>query len=190
MKDFLKYFTIDKIISAVMCILIGVLFVLIPYSFANVLVIISGILLIAGGIFFLFRFFTGAVGDHTYSLAGAIVLILTGAFTVSHVNMIKGVLNSFFGIIIICIGSIFVARSIEALRQHVRGWMAPLIISGITVALGGVVLFGRFETVFIFTGIVLVIVGIFILILTFIFRDKTRKARNKTSPMDAKWKEV
>jgi len=190
MKDLLKHFTRDNIIGGIVCIVIGLLFLIMPGSLANILVVISGILLILGGLGCLFLFFRDASSLSMYGLAGAIILTIVGIYTLTHVYMIKGVLNTFFGIVIICFGSVFVARSIDDLRRGGPSWLPQLIISGITVAIGTIILFGRFSTIFKITGIGLIVAGGLIIVMTLLFGRKAQKTVKKNSPMDTDWREV
>ena len=190
MKDLLKHFTRDNLIGGIACIIIGILFLIMPGSLSNIMVVICGILLIMGGAGCLLLFFRDSSSLSKYGLAGAIILTIVGIYTLTHVYMIKGVLNTFFGIIIICFGSIFVARSIDALRRGGSSWLPQLIISGVTVAIGTVILFGRFSTIFKLTGAGLIIAGILIIVLILIFGNKAQKTVKKNSPMDADWHEV
>ena len=190
MKDLLRHFTRDNIIGGAVCIVLGVLFILLPGSFSNILVYVSGILLIIGGVVSLISFVMDRSAISKYGLANAAVLIILGIFTLTHIYMIKGVLNMFFGVIIVSFGSIFLSRSIDNLRNHISGTILPLVMSLLIVAAGVVVLFGKFSTIFTFTGIVLVVAGIFIIIMAALFGSQTKKASRKASPMDAEWKEV
>ncbi len=190
MKDLLKNFTRDNIIGGIVCVVIGLLFIIMPGSLANIMVIISGILLILGAVGCLFLFLRESSSISIYGLAGAIVLTIVGIYTLTHVYMIKGVLNTFFGIVIICFGSIFVARSIDVLRRGGPDWLPQLIIAGITVTIGTIILFGRFSTIFKITGIGLVIAGALIIVMTLLFGRKVNKAVKKNSPMDTDWHEV
>lgn len=190
MKDLLKHFTRDNIIGGIVCIVIGLLFLIMPGSLANILVVISGILLILGGLGCLFLFFRDSSSLSMYGLAGAIILTIVGIYTLTHVYMIKGVLNTFFGIVIICFGSVFVARSIDDLRRGGPSWLPQLIISGITVAIGTIILFGRFSTIFKITGIGLIVAGGLIIVMTLLFGRKAQKTVKKNSPMDTDWREV
>ena len=190
MKDLLKNFTRDNIIGGIACVVIGLLFIIMPGSLANIMVVISGILLILGAVGCLFLFLRDSSYLSIYGLAGAIILTIVGIYTLTHVYMIKGVLNTFFGIVIICFGSVFVARSIDALRRGGPNWLPQLIISGITVAIGTIILFGRFSTIFKITGIGLVVAGALIIVMTLLYGRKAQKAVKKNSPMDTDWHEV
>lgn len=190
MKDLLKHFTRNNIIGGIVCIVIGLLFIIMPGSLANILVIITGILLILAAVGCLFIFLRESTYLSIYGLAGAIILTIIGIYTLTHVYMIKGVLNTFFGIGVICFGSIFVARSIDELRRGISTWLPQLIISGATVAIGTIILFGQFSTIFKVTGIGLVIAGILIIVMTLIFGGKAQKAVKKNTPMETDWHEV
>lgn len=190
MNVILKHFILENVIGGALSIILGILFILVPNSFANILVIVCGILLILGGLVFAVMFLRGSSDTRWLTLTGAIISIILGIFCLTHIDMIKGVLNTFFGIITICFGSIFLARSIDLIMKHVSGWLVPLIMSAVIVALGTIVLFGRFETIFVFTGIALIVSGIFTIIMSLLFNDKAKRAVKRNTPVDADWREA
>lgn len=189
MKDLLKNFTRDNLVGGIICVVIGLLFIIMPGSMSNIMVVISGILLLLGAAGSLLLFFRDGSSLSRYGLAGAILLTIVGIYTLTHVYMIKGVLNTFFGIIIIAFGSVFIARSIDELRRGGPNWLPQLIISGVTVTIGTIILFGRFSSIFKFTGFGLVVASLLIIVMTLFFGNRAQKAVKKNTPVDADWRE-
>ena len=177
-----KWFTIDSIITSVIFIAIGALFLLLPNSFSNLLVIISGVLFIFGGIAALIYFFAGNTTLSAYGLAIAIILIVLGIFGVTHINLIKGVLSYFFGIFILISGAIYMSKSVDNLRKHMGNCLPQLIMSLIVLALGIVVLFGNFSTIMVFTGIALIVVGVFSIIMSLVFQGQVNSYAKNNRP--------
>ena len=94
---------------------------------------------------------------------------------------LRDLLTVIFGIFIVIDGSTSIADSIECARAHVEGWVGMLILSVVTVVLGGLVMFGPFDTVMIFAGISLIIDGICDIIMICVFSHKVREAKKKSS---------
>ncbi len=90
---------------------------------------------------------------------------------------LSDLLTVIFGIFIVIDGSTSIADSIECARAHVEGWVGMLILSVVTVVLGGLVMFGPFDTVMIFAGISLIIDGICDIIMICVFSHKVREAK-------------
>ena len=147
----------DKVITALLAVIIGVLFIVLPDSSSDVLCAISGIVLMVAGVV-------------------AIVAFASYGFFFSG-HALKDLLTVIFGIFIVIDGSTSIADSIECARAHVEGWVGMLILSVVTVVLGGLVMFGPFDTVMIFAGISLIIDGICDIIMICVFSHKVREAK-------------
>ena len=139
----------DKVITALLAVIIGVLFIVLPDSSSDVLCAISGIVLMVAGVV-------------------AIVAFASYGFFFSGHALISGIVID---------GSTSIADSIECARAHVEGWVGMLILSVVTVVLGGLVMFGPFDTVMIFAGISLIIDGICDIIMICVFSHKVREAK-------------
>lgn len=190
-QKFMKWFTVDNIIGSIICILIGCLFIFLPDSFSNILVVVSGVLLILAGVVAVVVSFTLSSKYAGYVIAPGVILLILGIYCMTHIGMIKGVLNAFFGVVIISVGAAFLSKALINLRQHLGSWIIPLILSVLTITLGCIVLFGHFDAIFIFTGIVLVIVGMFSIVTTLIFAAQAKKIqRNSNDPLNTEWHEV
>ena len=112
-----------------------------------------------------------------HALISGIALLLAGLFCIVNPNVVKDLLTVIFGIFIVIDGSTSIADSIECARAHVEGWVGMLILSVVTVVLGGLVMFGPFDTVMIFAGISLIIDGICDIIMICVFSHKVREAK-------------
>ena len=175
MRKATKWFTIDSTVTAVIFIALGALFILLPNSFSNLLCIISGVLFIIGGIASFIIYLANRTAFSPYVLALSIVLLILGIFGVTHIVLIKGVLSYFFGIFIVIAGAIYLSKTIDNMRNRMGNCVPQFIMSLIVLALGIIILFTHFSTVMIFTGIVLIAVGIFSIIMSAIFAHQARK---------------
>lgn len=167
----------DRILTAILAIVVGVLFIVLPNDSADVLCIVSGIMLIVAGIAALVGFilYGYLLGGHLLILG--IALALAGVFCLVNPAVVKGILTVIFGIFVVVDGSVSIADSIDCARAHIGGWFVMLLLSIVTVVLGAVVMFGTFDTVMIVAGISLVVDGICDLIMTFVFSHRIREAK-------------
>lgn len=167
----------DRILTAILAIVVGVLFIVLPNDSADVLCIISGIMLIVAGIAALVGFvvYGYLLGGHLLILG--IALALAGTFCLVNPDIVKGLLTVIFGIFVVVDGSVSIADSIDCARAHIKGWFVMLLLSVVTVGLGVVVMFGTFDTVMIVAGISLAVDGLCDLIMTFVFSHRIREAK-------------
>ena len=167
----------DKVITALLAVIIGVLFIVLPDSSSDVLCAISGIVLMVAGVVAIVAFASYGFFFSGHALISGIALLLAGLFCIVNPNVVKDLLTVIFGIFIVIDGSTSIADSIECARAHVEGWVGMLILSVVTVVLGGLVMFGPFDTVMIFAGISLIIDGICDIIMICVFSHKVREAK-------------
>ena len=167
----------DKVITALLAVIIGVLFIVLPDSSSDVLCAISGIVLMVAGVVAIVAFASYGFFFSGHALISGIALLLAGLFCIVNPNVVKDLLTVIFGIFIVIDGSTSIADSIECARAHVEGWVGMLILSVVTVVLGGLVMFGPFDTVMIFAGISLIIDGICDIIMICVFSHKVHKEK-------------
>lgn len=167
----------DKVITALLAIVVGVLFIVLPDSSSDVLCTISGIVLMTAGVVAIIAFASYGFFFGGHALISGIALLLAGLFCIVNPNVVKDLLTVIFGIFIVIDGSTSIADSIECERAHVDGWVGMLLLSIITVVLGVLVMFGPFDTVMIFAGISLIVDGLCDIIMICVFSHKIREAK-------------
>ena len=167
----------DKSITALLAIVVGVLFIVLPESSSEVLCLISGVVLMTAGVVAIIAFVCYGFFFSGHALISGIALILSGLFCIVNPGVVKGLLTVIFGIFIVIDGSTSVADSIECARAHVRGWVGMLILSVIAVVLGILVMFGPFDTVMIFAGVSLIVDGLCDIVMICVYSRKIRQAK-------------
>ena len=167
----------DSILAAVLAIIVGILFIALPATSANVLCAVAGVLLIVIGIFAIAAFVAGGFLFGGASLIMGVAFLLSGLFFLIHPELIKGILTVLFGIFIVADGTATMVDSVYCAKAHVKGWFWLLLLSAISIVLGCVVTFGTFDTVMMFAGISLVVDGIGDLIITLFFSHKIKEAK-------------
>ena len=177
----------DRIMTALLAAAIGVLFIAMPETSADMLCTISGALLVAAGavsllIYAIYRTPGGL------SLIAAIVLLTAGIFCLTNVAVVQGMLTVIFGMLIIVDAARSLRDSIECARTGAGAWLFMLVISLLTLVLGCIVLFVKFDAVMIFAGVSLIVDAVCDLIMTFIFSRRIREA--KKFLMDQKREEI
>ena len=76
-------------------------------------------------------------------------------------------------------GMVTLQDGIDCARAKLGGWWVLAALAVITIALGCVILFGKFDSIMLLAGISLIVDGVFDLIATLAFSKRVREARQK-----------
>ncbi len=183
LKERIVWLKRGRIVTALLAVALGVLFVVMPEASADALAALSGILLLlAGAVSFAVFLRYGIVAGNRMLIA-AIVLALAGIFCLVHPVAVQTVLGVIFGMLIIIDGSQFLAAGIECARVKMKGWLLMLLLSLLIVVFGGIVLLGSFDAFMVFVGIALIADGICKLIITCAFSYRINEAKKRLNEM-------
>ncbi len=178
-KKHVKWMKWDRIITAVLAIALGLLFVLLPEGSANTLCTLSGVLLVAAGVTAIAAFIAYGYFFSGYSLVAGILLILAGIFCFVSPGTVQGLLTVILGVFILLSGSASLVDAIACARAKAQGWLVMLLLSLLVIVLGAVVMLGTFDTIMIFAGCSLMVDGVCSLVLTLVFSRRIREARRQ-----------
>ena len=178
-KKFFTKLKWENIIAAILAIVVGVLFIILPKDSADVLCLIVGILLICAGAFTLVAnifsgFFLGA-----HLLIVGIMLILLGTFCLTNPENIMKVLTVLFGLYIVIDGATSIVDSVYCAKAKIKGWGLLLVLAILSIRLGTAVMFSTFDTIMIFAGCSLIIDGVCDIVETIVFSHKIKEAKKK-----------
>lgn len=177
-----KFFTKLKwknIIAAILAIVVGVLFIILPKDSADVLCLIAGILLIFAGSFTLVAYIFSGFFLGAHLLIVGIMLILLGTFCLANPENIMEVLTVLFGLYIVIDGATSIVDSVYCAKAKIKGWGLLLVLAILSIGLGTVVMFSTFDTIMIFAGCSLIIDGVCDIIETIVFSHKIKEAKKK-----------
>ena len=167
-RGYFKALKWRSLIVAFSAILLGLLFILTPQASADVICYVAGILLLASGRLF-----------GSYALVSGIVLLVCGVFCLLRPEIIQGLLTVLFGVFLVIDGMMTLQDGVDCARARLAGWWVPALLGAVTIALGCVVLFGKFDSIMLLAGISLIADGVFDLIVTLAFSKRIRTAREK-----------
>ena len=91
----------------------------------------------------------------------------------------KELVDMLFGFLTPNAGTVTMQDGVDCARARLAGWWVPVLLGAVTIALGCVVLFGKFDSIMLLAGISLIVDGVFDLIVTFAFSKRIRTAREK-----------
>ena len=171
-RSYFKCLKWRSLIIAFSAILIGLLFILTPQTSADVICYVAGILLLASGIAAVVSYLASGRLFGSYALVSGIVLLVCGVFCLLRPEVIQGLLTVIFGVFLVIDGMV-------TLQAKLGGWWVLAALAVITIALGCVILFGKFDSIMLLAGISLIVDGVFDLIATLAFSKRVREARQK-----------
>ena len=178
-RSYFKCLKWRSLIIAFSAILIGLLFILTPQTSADVICYVAGILLLASGIAAVVSYLASGRLFGSYALVSGIVLLVCGVFCLLRPEVIQGLLTVLFGVFLVIDGMMTLQDGVDCARARLSGWWVPALLGAVTIALGCVVLFGKFDSIMLLAGISLIADGVFDLIVTLAFSKRIRTAREK-----------
>lgn len=178
-KKFFTKLKWENIIAAILAIVVGVLFIILPKDSADVLCLIAGILLIFAGSFTLVAYIFSGFFLGAHLLIVGIMLILLGTFCLTNPENIMEVLTVLFGLYIVIDGATSIVDSVYCAKAKIKGWGLLLVLAILSIGLGTVVMFSTFDTIMIFAGCSLIIDGVCDIIETIVFSHKIKEAKKK-----------
>ena len=178
-KKFFTKLKWENIIAAILAIVVGVLFIILPKDSADVLCLIAGILLIFAGSFTLVAYIFSGFFLGAHLLIVGIMLILLGTFCLANPENIMEVLTVLFGLYIVIDGTTSIVDSVYCAKAKIKGWWLLLVLAILSIGLGTAVMFSTFDTIMIFAGCSLIIDGVCDIIETIVFSHKIKEAKKK-----------
>ncbi len=156
-------------------ILVGILLLIDPAKYAIGMIKLAGLILIALAVFDFIKYFSAkpeeaAKGSVFYT---GMTEAAAGLFCLFGSDWFLGafpVLAALYGLFQVLIGFRKTQRMMDALRMKLRSWVMKAISAGITLLFGFVIVFNPNMTlmsVWVFTGLTLVLEGIFDLVALF-----------------------
>lgn len=174
-----------EIISSVFYVLLGLCLILIPTQTVDVICkVVFGLILIGVGIYHIYIYIRGKVSATIMDLLSGVVVFVLGVFLFMTPSIVIKLLPWLLGAFVL-VDSLWKFKGAFLLKKGgQKSWSALLIGSLIFIALGIVILFGRFPkimTLLIFSGWVLVCDGVVDIILFIVMKLGLRKIAKKAT---------
>ena len=174
-----------EIISSVFYVLLGLCLILIPTQTVDVICkVVFGLILIGVGIYHIYIYIRGKASATIMDLLSGVVVFVLGVFLFMTPSIVIKLLPWMLGAFVL-VDSLWKFKGAFRLKKGgQKSWSALLIGSLIFIALGIVILFGRFPkimTLLIFSGWVLVCDGVVDIILFIVMKLGLRKIAKKAT---------
>lgn len=192
MTDFLKGLKANYTISAILCVLLGLVLLIWPGTTTQIVCMSLGIVLLAYGIIqiaiYLFNRERTIISQGMMLLG--IVFAVIGAWILLRPEMIIMAVPIIVGVLIVIHGLHNVVQAIALQKDRYERWWLALVFGLLTVIFGGVLIYNPFEAV----ELVVRLIGVFLIydglsdiwILSRVFKVK----RNKEKIIDAEFVDI
>ena len=160
MSEIKKFFTKlqwEKLVTAIVAIVLGIVFVADPNGSGDAVCKVAGVAMIVLAAAMLIRYFTSAQ-LFPENLIFSAVLLMLGIFFIAKSGVVMTVLGLFFGIFLVIDGASKIRDGIDAAKAKIQGWWIWFILALLTIVLGVLVMFG--ESVMTLLGVSLIVDGV------------------------------
>lgn len=179
MSEIKKFFTKlkwEKLVTAIVAIVLGIVFVADPNGSGDAVCKVAGVAMIVLAAAMLIRYFTSAQ-LFPENLIFSAVLLLLGIFFIAKSGVVMTVLGLFFGIFLVIDGASKVRDGIDAAKAKMQGWWIWFILASLTIVLGVLVMFG--ESVMTLLGVSLIVDGVSDIVTTLWLSAGVRKVKKE-----------
>lgn len=178
-KKLFKKMKWETLITALMSIIVGILFLVEPENSSNVLCTVVGVAFVVLGAAMLVRYFASGLLFGSIHLIFSIILLAIGIFSLSKPDTFKIIITFIFGLFLIIDGLLKIQDGMDCYRANVKGWWVLFIVSVLSIVLGSLVMFGSFDSIMIFAGVSLIVDGVLDIITTLVFSSHVRKVEKR-----------
>lgn len=179
MSEIKKFFTKlkwEKLVTAIVAIVLGIVFVADPNGSGDAVCKVAGVAMIVLAAAMLIRYFTSAQ-LFPENLIFSAVLLLLGIFFIAKSGVVMTVLGLFFGIFLVIDGASKIRDGIDAAKAKMQGWWIWFLLALLTIVLGVLVMFG--ESVMMLLGVSLIVDGVSDIVTTLWLSAGVRKVKKE-----------
>lgn len=179
MSEIKKFFTKlkwEKLVTAIVAIVLGIVFVADPNGSGDAVCKVAGVAMIVLAAAMMIRYFTSAQ-LFPENLIFSAVLLLLGIFFIAKSGVVMTVLGLFFGIFLVIDGASKIRDGIDAAKAKMQGWWIWFILALLTIVLGILVMFG--ESVMTLLGVSLIVDGVSDIVTTLWLSAGVRKVKKE-----------
>ena len=179
MSESKKFFTKlkwEKLVTAIVAIVLGIVFVADPNGSGDAVCKVAGVAMIVLAAAMLIRYFTSAQ-LFPENLIFSAVLLLLGIFFIAKSGVVMTVLGLFFGIFLVIDGASKIRDGIDAAKAKIQGWWIWFILALLTIVLGVLVMFG--ESVMTLLGVSMIVDGVSDIVTTLWLSAGVRKVKKE-----------
>jgi uncharacterized membrane protein HdeD (DUF308 family) len=164
-----------SLFMGIVTLILGIIVAAHPTGSLNVIAVLLGILLVISGLFHLIRVFDPAEPHRIWLGFAGLLFIVAGVILIRHLDLTRAIIGLFIGITWIVQGVVALIAGIGGGSREGRGWWIAFgvisIIAGIVVTASPL---SSLDFLAVLLGIWFIVMGIFEIIGSFLFRRALR----------------
>lgn len=191
MKEFLKRIKADFLISSILCIVLGIVFIVWREATIHALGTIMAVILMVIGVIYLCSYFLNVVTNGFSAAIGAIVLVI-GIWILIQPAIIVSLIPIVIGVVLLAHGIRDLKESVESKKYGYESWGVGIVLAVISIVFGIICIvdaFGVLELASILIGIALIYNGVSNIWIASRATKAARDYRNQHDPVDVEFKD-
>ncbi len=178
-KKFFSAIKWESLVTAVLAIVVGIVFLANPSNAGDVVCYVAGVVFTLLGVALLIKFFFNNFLFGSYVFVLSVLLLSVGMLCLFKAQDMSLFFVLMFGFFLIIDGVTKFQNGIDLMQSKVKYAWTVFLAGGLSVAFGVVVLFGDFGSSLVFCGIALIIDGLCDLFTTIFFSSKVRRLEKR-----------
>lgn len=183
---FFKNLQINSLVTSIIYIALGLIFILLPEMVTRMLSVIVGIVLAITGVAYIISYFRHwDIEYKSNGLAIGLLFIFGALFLVFQNNVIAAIVPMLLGFAVVVSGAIKLQNAIVLNKAKEKLWIPVLVLAGITLALGVIIMINPFavtRTLIIFIGASLFVSGVTDLVIIFLMSRRSEELQRAGRP--------
>lgn len=191
MKELLKRWRADVIISAVLCIIAGIVVMIWPAAVTLVLGRVVGVVLVLMGLKHGISYLQDR-GTARFGLASGVVIFALGVLVLLRPAVIAQMVAVVVGVVLIMHGLEDMQMGMESKRSGDKSWWLCMLFSSVTIVFGIFVIWKYFQVAEVaawLLGLALVFDGVSDLLIIYKVVSAIKRAEEEAEAIDVEWKE-
>lgn len=191
MKELLNRWKADVVLSAVLCVVTGIVVMIWPATVTLIVGRVIGVILVVMGVKHGFAYLQNRETSRL-GLASGVVIFTLGVVILLRPELVAQMVAVVVGVLLIMHGMEDMQLGMESRRCGYANWWLSLLFSVVTILLGVFVIVKYFQMAEVaawFLGLALVFDGVSDLIVVFQVTRATKHRKEETEAIDVEWKE-
>lgn len=181
---FLKNLQINALVTALVYIVLGILFILIPSVVTTSLAAILGVALVVTGVIYIVDYFRRwDIEYRSNGLAIGILMIFGALFMLLQSDVVVTIIPLLLGLAVIVSGAIKLQNAIVFFRSEDKLWIPTAILSLVCLVLGVIIMmnpFAAFNALIVLIGVSLLVSGLTDLVIIFLMSRRVKHIKKAT----------
>lgn len=169
----------ESFITAILAVVVGIVFLANPTNAGDVVCYIAGVAFTLLGALMLLKFFFNEFLFGSYVFVLSALLLTVGMLCLFKTSGMREFFVLMFGFFMIIDGVTKFQNGIDLMQSKVKYAWTVFLVGALSVVLGVIVLFGDYTQLMVFCGIALIIDGLCDMFVTIVFSGRVRRLEKR-----------